>query len=364
MKKTVYDSRNNCNAIIETKTNILILGCANTVIPDTVTCIGDYAFYYRDSLTRIIIPESVTSIGYDAFYGCDSLADVYYYGEEADWNNITIDSGNDCLTNAKIHFIKKITGLTLNKTTLKLEPNNATKLIATITPEVSTDIVWSSSDTTVATAENGGLKDFCLIKVVGITASSKLTTIDSENGLIYGITPGSTTLNDFVTLGASDYTLEYDNKFEKVGTGSVVNLICDDSVADSYTVVIFGDTDGDGWYNGQDAVMVSMLANGMLTREQVGEAVYMAADCNHDGVIDQADVDLLNQAGALFSNVDQTLSTEEMLETAAYKEYSELIDQTPTIDEVEDNTADENPAEETPTANNLWATIVAFLEKF
>ena len=41
---TVYDSRNNCNAIIETKTNKLIAGCATTIIPDNITSIGEQAF--------------------------------------------------------------------------------------------------------------------------------------------------------------------------------------------------------------------------------------------------------------------------------------------------------------------------------
>ena len=65
-----YDSRDNCNAIIETTSNSLILGCKNTIIPNSVTSIGDYAFYGCSSLTSIYIPNSVTTIGNDAFYGC------------------------------------------------------------------------------------------------------------------------------------------------------------------------------------------------------------------------------------------------------------------------------------------------------
>ena len=67
---TVYDSRDNCNAIIETSTNTLIAGCQNTVIPSSVTSIGNGAFYGRSSLTNIEIPSGVTSIGRSAFYGC------------------------------------------------------------------------------------------------------------------------------------------------------------------------------------------------------------------------------------------------------------------------------------------------------
>ena len=73
---TVYDSRNGCNAIIETGTNTLVEGCSTTIIPDDVTSIGDYAFFYRGSLTSITIPESVTSIGEYAVYNCTKLTSI------------------------------------------------------------------------------------------------------------------------------------------------------------------------------------------------------------------------------------------------------------------------------------------------
>ena len=73
---TVYDSRNNCNAIIKTAANELVVGCKNTIIPNSVTSIGAFAFDYCSSLTSIIIPNSVTSIGAAAFRGCDGLTSV------------------------------------------------------------------------------------------------------------------------------------------------------------------------------------------------------------------------------------------------------------------------------------------------
>ena len=71
-----YDSRNNCNAIIEKSTNTLIVGCKNTIIPNNVTSIGYNAFYFCSSLTSIIIPNSVTSIGNSAFFGCSGLTSI------------------------------------------------------------------------------------------------------------------------------------------------------------------------------------------------------------------------------------------------------------------------------------------------
>lgn len=71
---TIYDSRESCNAIVETATNTLIAACKVTIIPSTVTAING-AFRYTD-LISINIPSSVTNIGYAAFESCDSLISV------------------------------------------------------------------------------------------------------------------------------------------------------------------------------------------------------------------------------------------------------------------------------------------------
>ena len=73
---TVYDSRNNCNAIIETQTNKLILGCKNTVIPNTVTCIGDRSFVQCDALERLVIPGNIERIESYAFCMCTNLTEI------------------------------------------------------------------------------------------------------------------------------------------------------------------------------------------------------------------------------------------------------------------------------------------------
>ena len=73
---TKYDSRNNCEAIIETESNTLIAGCKNTIIPSNVTSIGNDAFGVCSGLTSITIPNSVTSIGSEAFRYCSGLTSV------------------------------------------------------------------------------------------------------------------------------------------------------------------------------------------------------------------------------------------------------------------------------------------------
>ena len=70
-----YDSRGNCNAIIETSTNALITGCKNTVIPSTVTSIANYAFQ-GSRMIEVTIPSGIVSIGIYGFSGCTSLSSV------------------------------------------------------------------------------------------------------------------------------------------------------------------------------------------------------------------------------------------------------------------------------------------------
>lgn len=68
-----YDSRDDCNAIIETSTNELITGCRNSFIPNTVTAIGYCAFRGIDGLESVVFPESLVSIGENAFAFCYDL---------------------------------------------------------------------------------------------------------------------------------------------------------------------------------------------------------------------------------------------------------------------------------------------------
>ena len=102
---TKYDSRNNCNGIIETETNTLVLGLKNTTIPNSVTSIGEYAFNGCSGLTSVTIPNSVTSIGIYAFKDCSGLTSVtipnsvisigyYAFNSCSGLTSISVESGN------------------------------------------------------------------------------------------------------------------------------------------------------------------------------------------------------------------------------------------------------------------------------
>lgn len=71
-----YDSRNGCNAIIETDAGFLVLGCNTSTIPSGVSVIGEAAFQSCKKLRAIKIPEGVEVIMRNAFYDCLALKTV------------------------------------------------------------------------------------------------------------------------------------------------------------------------------------------------------------------------------------------------------------------------------------------------
>ena len=125
---------------------------------------------------------------------------------------------------------------------------------------------------------------------------------------------------------------------------------------------MFVDVNGDGIYDGRDATMVSMIIGGMLTPDA---AVKLAADCNHDGVINSDDLMLLEEAGVMLSSVAQK---DEIKTSSFFEEYSSLISQ-----DVEPDAEEEEKTEEAVTEENteppakpafplkkLFETIVSF----
>lgn len=107
----LYDSRDNCNAIIETATNTLVEGSANTKIPSSVTLIGDNAFAGRTSLTHIDIPGTVTSIKSDAFRNCENLVSISF---SEGLNEIGSDAFNGCSSLTELVFPNSLTELGIN----------------------------------------------------------------------------------------------------------------------------------------------------------------------------------------------------------------------------------------------------------
>lgn len=72
----IYDSRENCNALVETATNTIVSGFATTIIPESVTAVGEHAFEGITTLEKIEIPATLKSIGNEAFVKCRGLKHI------------------------------------------------------------------------------------------------------------------------------------------------------------------------------------------------------------------------------------------------------------------------------------------------
>ncbi|MCQ2484535.1 MAG: S8 family serine peptidase [Clostridia bacterium] len=180
-----------------------------------------------------------------------------------------------------------------------------------------------------------------------------LTNCDFNGNIISGFSLG-TTDEDFI----SDNVLETDVEVTvtpsagtTLGTGSQVTVTYLSGDAVSYYVVIYGDINGDGLYDGIDSMLDSCVVSGMLNEESLGTAAYTAGDCNHDGVIDSLDVQILEDAGLLLAQVNQSSDTLEA--SSAYSEYLNLISQTV---EAETVTSTED------SAVNYFELIVSFIK--
>ena len=132
---TMYDSRNNCNAIIETATNTLIQGCKTTIIPNSVTSIGSSAFYGCTGLTSVTIPNSVTSIGDWAFHGCTGLASVTIPNSVT---SIGVDAFSFCTGLASVTIPNSVTSIGVDAFSF------CTGLTSVTIPNSVTSIGWGA----------------------------------------------------------------------------------------------------------------------------------------------------------------------------------------------------------------------------
>lgn len=211
------------------------------------------------------------------------------------------------------------------------------------------------------------LKEVTYLPVVFEAKEGSTTVIENIDGVnyIYGLAPGLTS-EEFL-----ENYISYENALisfsSGIATGCTVTVTAQDSgIKDSeYIIVIFGDIDADGYYDAQDATLALSLSTGLLSPEKLGAAANMAADCNHDGTIDSGDAEILIQAGALLSSVDQSKNSGELESDSVYGEYLNIIDQT--LRTAEDNTAGEteetadSTVETEKSGYNIFNLIIEFI---
>lgn len=242
--------------------------------------------------------------------------------------------------------------------------------VAEIIDPVDHDMRWVVVTKPTSSADGGknyscsycGLVEDTKVVPAFLISDKSVANIDFDSNTISGFDAGAKSIDDYVTIETDGYSFTCDSAV--IGTGTVVELTDGDTVITEFTAVVFGDVNGDGWYDGTDSIIVSCLANGLLSKDDVSPAFYTAADCNHDGVIDSFDVALLEQAGVLLANVDQSKSSDELATDEAYIEYLDLIDQSPDEDVVEDDVI-ETPEEEPETEEfSVFELIIEMVKKF
>ena len=299
-----YDSRNNCNAIIETSSNKLIFGCKNTVIPNSVTSIGNYAFEYCSGLTSVTIPNSVTSIGDYAFRECSGLTSVTIP------NSVT-SIGNDAFYKCSLTSIKVESGNqkydSRNNCNAIIESSSNTLIIGcknTIIPNSVTSIGSS------AFSHCSGLTSVTIPN--SVTSIGKSAFMDCS-GLTSVTIPNSvTSIGDFAFIGCSGLTsilslnntpptceisFSYNNSFSNVDKENCVLWVPKGSVSAYKTA--------DGWKDFQNIRELTFCDVNL--DEEVNQADLDAtvdfimgkdpedffeslADLNGDDVVDAADV--------------------------------------------------------------------------
>lgn len=162
-----YDSRDNCNAVIETATNILIIGCNKTIIPEDITeiakgafygceelefmhipnhveIIGEWAFALCPNLSLLILPSSVTCIGEYAFYGCNGLSDIYCHAE------IVPETGSDVFYDVPQQYvILHVPSSSINDYKSASPWNDFGKIVALTDEDINMDMVNATTQRTI-----------------------------------------------------------------------------------------------------------------------------------------------------------------------------------------------------------------------
>ena len=251
----VYDSRDNCNAIIHTVTNTLIFGCCKTNIPNSVTNIGNSAFESCPSFTAITIPDSVTSIGDFAFSFCDSLASVIISNSVV---NIGEGAFRCCESLTTINIPDSVTNIDLcaffncpSLTSIIVDENNKVY----DSRENCNAIIHTETDTLIAGCQNTIIPQSVInIGTCAFGKCSTLTTISipdsveniaeyafykckslSEINIPYSVTTiGSSAFEDcesLTSISISDVPVEdeelynqADNFFDNLGIGENLSL--------------------------------------------------------------------------------------------------------------------------------------------
>ncbi len=286
---SVYDSRDNCNAIIETATNTLVQGCNNTVIPESVTSIGVLAFYNCTRLTSIIIPESVTSIGGGAFSGCSGLTSII-----VDKENSVYDSRDNC--NA---IIETATNWLIKGCKNTIIPNSVTSIVSSAFNNCTglTSIEIPNSVTSIGSYAFDGCSG-----LTSITIPSSVKYIGGD--AFYGCT-SLTSIYLFSETPATIYVLDRDNNIYENAT-----LYVPQGSLEAYKAA-------DGWKEFKNIVEFDPTAIEDVTEEDAPAFEITAGGIKFTDAEGKT-VAVYTTAGALVEKIDSYAGEEITLDKGVY----------------------------------------------
>lgn len=186
--------------------------------------------------------------------------------------------------------------------------NNAITAGLNVDPFLDKSQQWIIDDASdaILTAYNNLTLRYHIKQVEGSS-----TLFDRDGLLIAGLEEGLTQealMTSYLELlGGATATVTACNSNGKLGTGSTVNIYVDDVLTETYTLLIYGDIDGDGYANACDALFADLLVSAAIEPSSFSDSSLAAADANHDGMVDSLDRELLMQAGIFLQTVSQVV---------------------------------------------------------
>ena len=169
---------------------------------------------------------------------------------------------------------------------------------------VQKDLDINSQETVDAFADaiNLAIDNLVLTEETKIEAIENVgATVNAEDKFIYGVDEGLTDIEAYVRV--INGTIECTETENGLGTGAAIDVLNDEGeIVDSYTLVVFGDVNGDGLVDGQDSLLIWMI---IWSGDDADKAIMLAADANKDGVVNETDVELVEQVGALNATIEQ-----------------------------------------------------------
>lgn len=192
---------------------------------------------------------------------------------------------------------------------LSVYPDRSVDDVYNAIRKASTKIVISN--TSVSTAKRYKYKslnavemlDYGEVKPEIVFDLSTTVISDSKRGYIYGLDEGYADIASYVTVTEGTGSAEFVPTALGNGTGSVLNIYTiRGALYKSYTIILFGDVNGDCKINGEDSVIVSCIENGM---GEYADCVKFAADTDFDDAVGQSDIDQINSYAIGLGTVSQ-----------------------------------------------------------